>query len=199
MRYVSIDIETLGLYPDSCDVIEFGAVIDDLETPLDKLPRFHSYVTRPDNLYKGDAYAMSMHPVILRRIATREAGYTYTPWDLLSEVFDRWLDEQNMHDKIVVAGKNFMGFDMRFLRRLNFGKQVKISHRALDPGSMFFDPKIDKVPPSTDECYKRAGMDIPVAHTAVEDALGVVQLIRYFTKYRRFVFLSPPNLDKLDG
>ncbi len=32
MRYVSIDIETLGLDPTCCDIVEFGAVIDDLES-----------------------------------------------------------------------------------------------------------------------------------------------------------------------
>ena len=45
MKYVSIDIETTGLHEDECDIIEFGAVIDDLRVmaPISKLPVFHCY------------------------------------------------------------------------------------------------------------------------------------------------------------
>ena len=51
MIYVSIDIETTGVDPKIHDIVEFGAVIDDLANPqpLDKLPRFHA-------LFKKDNY-----------------------------------------------------------------------------------------------------------------------------------------------
>jgi oligoribonuclease (3'-5' exoribonuclease) len=181
MRYVSIDIETLGLDPFHDDVVEFAAVIDDFKTSLEKLPKYHCYVTRPDNNYCGNAYAMSMHPVILRRIATREAGFSYMPHDCLVEDFALWLADNGLNDKIVVAGKNFAAFDKPFLLRLGFGI-IKFCHRSLDPGSMYFDPKIDMVPPDTKECLIRAGITTEVAHTAYEDALDVVRLIRH--KYR---------------
>lgn len=178
MRYVSIDIETLGLDPDHCDVIEFAAVIDDFKTPLEALPKYHCYVTRPDKTYRGEPYAMSMHPIILRRIAELEMGFTYMPHDCLAEDFDLWLFQNRLKSKIVVAGKNFAAFDMRFLRPLGFGA-IKFCHRFLDPGSMYFDPEIDEVPPDTKECLRRAGITTEVAHTAYEDALDVVRLIRH--------------------
>lgn len=33
MRYCSIDIETTGLNPDTCDILQFAAVLDDLNDP----------------------------------------------------------------------------------------------------------------------------------------------------------------------
>lgn len=184
MRYASIDIETLGLDPDYCDVVEFGCVLDDLNNrkPLEELPRFHCYVTKPRDRYQGEVYAMYMHSKnkIFERIAKRVEGFSYVPFDLLDEVFAEWLVEQNCDEKIVIAGKNFQAFDMRFLRRLGFGTHTKLHHRTLDPGSMWFDPKVDlDTPPSLSDCLKRAGFeDKEVEHTAIEDALDVIKCIR---------------------
>jgi oligoribonuclease (3'-5' exoribonuclease) len=182
MRYASIDLETLGLDPDYCDVVEFGCVLDDLNElkPLQELPQFHCYVTKPRDRYQGEVYAMYMHSKskIFERIAKREEGYSYIPHDLVDEVFSEWLDEQGWEGKLVVAGKNFSAFDMRFLRRMGFGTHTKLHHRTLDPGSMYFNPKIDEVPPGLEDCLKRAGTEKSVDHTAVEDAMDVIRCIR---------------------
>jgi len=191
MQYVSIDIETLGLNPNTCDTIEFGAVLDTVDVdyvpPLERLPRFHCYLTKPNNVYQGEPYAMWMNASILKRIADREEGFSYVPGDLLDEVFAEWLDDHMVYEdalrkpkqKIVVAGKNFQAFDMRFLRRLGFGNRTRIHHRTLDPGSMFFDVKKDKVPPGLADCLERAGITKEVSHNAVEDAIDVIRCIRY--------------------
>ncbi len=79
--YVSIDIETTGLNPENCQVLEIGAVIDDGTTPIEDCPTFHCYVDH--GLILGEPFAVSMHSTILRRIATREQGYTYLqPWEV---------------------------------------------------------------------------------------------------------------------
>ena len=77
MQYVSIDIETTGLDEYTCDTIEFGAIIDNLnfQKPFDELPKFHAYVVLPR--YQGEPYALSMHAEIFRRIANREEPYEY--------------------------------------------------------------------------------------------------------------------------
>ena len=185
MRYVSIDIETLGLDPEWSDTIEFGAVIDNLTSPLEELPRFHCYITRPGNKYRGEPFAMAMHSKILMRIANREHGFIYTPHDLLDEVFASWLEEQGMLDKeddskksVSIAGKNFATFDLNFLKRLGFGQKTKYKHRIIDPGSMFLEADDPQVPGLKD-CMMRAGVDKEVEHTAVEDALDVIKCIRY--------------------
>jgi oligoribonuclease len=196
MRYVSIDIETLGTDPRFCDVIEFGAVIDDRTSPLDALPRFHTYVLPPERrvgrehhrFYRGQPFAMAMHKDKLERIASRDKGYDYADPGRLGEEFAHWLVKQGFQSKwdimdtveVVVAGKNFAGFDQRFLRHLpNFGCCVSIFRRIMDPCMMYFDPKADAKPPSLDDCLKRAGFDKTVDHTAVGDALDVVRVLRH--------------------
>jgi oligoribonuclease len=77
------------------------------------------------------------------------------------------------------AGKNFAGFDKKFLERLPRWKQVfSIRSRVLDPGILFVDWINDESIPSLDECKKRAGIEGVVTHNAVEDAMDVVMLLR---------------------
>ena len=64
MKYVSIDIETTGINKDFCDIIEFGAIIEDTENQksYDQSPKFHRYLKppRPEG-YRGELYAINMH------------------------------------------------------------------------------------------------------------------------------------------
>lgn len=197
MRYVSIDLETTGLDPDKDDIVEFGAVIDDLEhpKPVEQLPRFHAYVLphRVDPQYKhlapaaqvkharyhGDPYALSMHPTIFRRIAKREAGYNYYEPDVLLNFFNAWLSNHGLTEKIVFAGKNFASFDLQFLKKIPNWYIFDRNHRTFDPTPLFFKLGEDKVPPSMGVCLKRAGFPHDVVHTAVEDAISVIRLIRH--------------------
>ena len=123
---------------------------------------------------------MGMHSKILSRIANRDHGFTYTPYDLLDEVFASWLKTQGFEseEKIVIAGKNFAAFDLLFLKRIWFGNKVKYSHRFLDPGSMFVTAS-DNQPPSLKECLFRSGLDKEIDHTALADAVDVIKCIRY--------------------
>lgn len=191
MRYVSIDIETLGLDPDYCDTIEFGAVIEDTSRPrpIEELPTYHAYLTKPKDRYQGEVYAMYMHSKsgMFERIAKRTPGFNYIPHDMLGENFFGWLSQEGLGEigarkppaKITVAGKNFMAFDMRFLRRLpDFEKCIKIEHREMNPAMQYMLPT-DEKPPSLQTCLERAGINTEVKHTAVEDALDVIRLIRY--------------------
>lgn len=64
MRYVSIDIETTGINSDWCDIIEFGAIIEDTQSQksYSQAPKFHRYLKppRPEG-YRGETYAINMH------------------------------------------------------------------------------------------------------------------------------------------
>lgn len=179
MKYVSVDIETLGLDPDQCDIIEFGAVIDDMISPIEDLPTFHCYVIQEDNNYQGEPYAMSMHSKILKRIAEREKGYFYVPSDLLDESFADWLAlEVDPIEKVTLAGKNFASFDLPFLKNVKFGERSLYHHRILDVGSMYVTKKDQEIP-DLKECLRRAGIDKEINHTAVDDAIDVIRCVRY--------------------
>lgn len=185
MKYVSIDIETTGLDPFQSQILEIGAVIDlSSDVSTDKLPTFHCYIVH--DIIFGQAYALSMHPTILRRIATQEDGYTYLRAEEVAPAFDRFLAENYYEKKadgaidkrVNAAGKNFAGFDLQFLKQLpEWDDFIQIRHRVIDPAMLYWEPGDTRLP-DTKECKKRAGLDGDVAHTALEDAFDVVALIR---------------------
>jgi hypothetical protein len=201
LKYASIDLETTGLDEDECEIVEFGAVLDDLSRPLPlaQLPRFHCYVL-PNNgrTYKGDPYALSMHPTIFRRIATREESYLYLRPEQVAEHFAAFLEgccytygqefvdvtgpkeKKGKRDSLNAFGKNFGSFDRQFIKRKlpGFLKLIRMHHRTWDPGTAYCRAT-DKELPKTELCLERAGLKPVVAHTAVEDSLNVVQLVRH--------------------
>jgi hypothetical protein len=185
--YVSIDIETTGVDYEYCQILEFGAVIDDWVTPLDKLPRFHAYLIH--DRIQGEPFALAMNAEILRRLANRDkpecAQYTFVEPKHLAGMFSFWAASWKVGSSgqggksIIPAGKNFAGFDRPFLKRLpEWSERVNILHRCIDPAMIYWNPATDTEPPSTQECYNRAVVQKIVAHNAVDDAIGIIQLIR---------------------
>lgn len=191
MKYASIDLETTGLGPDTCEIVEIGVVLEDTANPrpVADLPSFHAYLLpgSATGCFKGEPYALSMHPAIFRRIATKEKGYQYLhPASVAAELAE-FLSEHGFEygqtpgaAKLTCTGKNFATFDLPFLRALpNWGLNIKTAHRVLDPGSMYARPD-DRTLPDTKECCRRAELtvDDAQAHAAVYDARMVVALVR---------------------
>lgn len=191
-RYCSLDIETTGLDPLQHNVIEFGAVLDDLAAPepLAELPVFHCYVLPAQVAgYRGDPYALSMNCDILRKISNRlsnECGDVFLYPDEVAPAFAAWCREHGLvsprdgSPSMLVAGKNVAGFDLPFLRaQLPGFSDIRFSQRVLDPAILYFNPICDARPPSLEVCLQRAGLNPEVPHTAVEDAKLVIQLLRH--------------------
>lgn len=179
MKYVSIDIETTGLNPATCQIIEFAAVVDDLrdQQPLEKLAKFQTYIHHP--FYQGEPYALAMHANIFKKLA-KFPDDDIIEADSLFAAFHNFLTgpgEFSPSAKVVVAGKNFANFDLKFLEKLP-NKFVKFHHRVLDPAMYFVDPMKDNEPPGGSVCLERARLSGEVAHTALEDALMVIKLMR---------------------
>lgn len=187
--YVSIDIETTGIDYEYCQVLDFGAVVDDWVTPVENLPRFHAYLIH--NKIVGEPKALAMNAKILDRIADRDkpecADFTFLEPDQLAGLFELWAKSHDAFGSggsgksLIPAGKNFQGFDRPFLKRVPRFGRVNMIHRCIDPAMLFWNPLTDAEPPSTKTCYERAGIQNEVAHTSVEDAIGIVKLIRAAT------------------
>jgi len=184
MRIVSVDIETTGLDRHVHDLVEFGAILDDLRNPqpLDSLPKFHCYFILEK--YTGSPFALSLHSVAFRRIADRTQGYTYISAMKFGHSFKQFLVKNGYeleHDMatITAAGKNFGAFDLPFLEeKSDLLKHVNIRHRILDPAVLFLT-KDDNLLPGTETCKARMCLPDKSAHTAIEDAMDVIKMVRY--------------------
>jgi oligoribonuclease (3'-5' exoribonuclease) len=191
MWTVSCDIETTGLDPSWCQILEIGAVIDNLEDqlPIEKLPKFHCYVVHDKII--GEPYALSMHAEVLKRIAKRDPGYFYYDISEVAEIFYQWLSKHypgcevgsiinrsQEIGKVNFAGKNFASFDLQFLEKVpHWDAWVKYHRRVLDP-TIWHLKKGDISMPDTKECLMRAGIKREISHTALQDSMDVVELLR---------------------
>ena len=181
MRYVSIDIETTGLNPERDQILEFGAVIGDTNKKYDiqSAIKFHKIILH--RRIVGDIFAVNMNKDIIQEIKEAfdepELNSKFCSIQYLEENFIEWL-KQNGFDttkNINAAGKNFAGFDQKFLEP--YFKNIKFSQRVLDPAILYFDSN-DKRLPDLKTCKARAGLNDNVSHRALDDALDVVLLLQ---------------------
>lgn len=194
-RYVSIDLETTGLDPDKCQVLEIGAVIEDWESPISELPSFQCFVRHEE--YRGESYALSMNQrifdILANTIVNPPSVYSLVKaahverhiYDIsdVSLRFAQWLNRNGFcNELIVVAGKNFASFDLQFLRRLlDFNEVIsRFHHRYIDPSMLYWNPVVDATPPSMRKCLEKAGIEDVLKHDAIDDACIVIKLIRHY-------------------
>jgi DNA polymerase III epsilon subunit-like protein len=199
MIYISIDIETTGLDWEKCQILEFGAVLEDTNNvlPLEDLPTYHAYIKHPGGNLFGNIFALNLNADIIEKLNNEKVyskQFTYLNVDELADDFLAWLNLQGIaidvkHSKsetiysakINVAGKNFNGFDRYFLDRVpGFSKKIKMRTRVIDPAVLYVDWNNDDALPSLDQCKERANIDGVVTHLAVEDALDVIKTMRKF-------------------
>jgi len=199
VKYVSIDIETTGLKADVNQMVEFGAVVEDMtapEVPVSELPSFRAIIVDEKNEYRISPFVMRMHVNLFAEMEKvdrdkldKEGWYENNDGSgtvivcypkMLAVRFAAWLQYWNCYSgskgKVVPAGKNFYGFDYRFIEPV-FNGAVTFHHRCLDP-VMYYLKATDRKPPDLQLCCERAGIQMTDYHTAVGDARMVVELIR---------------------
>lgn len=182
MRYVSLDLETTGLDPVTCQVLQIAMVLEDTEDqiPVNHLPRLNLYV-RHEKL-TGASFALAMNTTILKILSgTYVSSVPIFSQDGAVEKIQEWLRDIFGKKKITLAGKNVASFDLPFLTAMGVPNEI-FSHRYLDPGPMFFDPCEDDIPPNLKICLERAGYVGDVSHDALDDARDVIRCIRYATE-----------------
>ena len=109
MKYVSIDIETTGLDPETCQIIQIGAVIEDTENPVpvENLPSFKCLVEHPQ--YTGSPFALVMNRDILAQLGELERAnkeeraeirkqYNILPEGLVAKSLGLWLQANGLGD-----------------------------------------------------------------------------------------------------
>jgi oligoribonuclease len=115
MIYISIDIETSGLNPDSNHVLSIGAIIEDTtkKLPYEDLPKFNAVVLQHN--IQGSPRAITMNKEIIsmmgdylegtdevREILNNNSGYKFYTEDEVAKEFYYFLDEngfsQGLHN-----------------------------------------------------------------------------------------------------
>jgi hypothetical protein len=185
MLIASCDIETTGLDPSYCQVLEVGLILwetSDLTTPVAELPTFHCYVVHEQTV--GQPSALSMNKKVLGRIGSREPGFRYLKPEDVGHAIRKFADrlvpqEPSFTLTLKPTGFNFDSFDRQFLNLLpTFSDYVKFKHRSLAPATLYFDPFRDTDIPGSDEVFRRAGVKVRDRHTALGDAAAVIEVLR---------------------
>jgi len=177
--YVSIDIETTGLDPHTCQVLEIGAVIHDPAKPLLKCPTFRACIKHEE--ITGTPRALQMNARLLEEIA--DGGGEWE--DDAGERFYDWLKDHlpigHLTDNYIHAtGKNVGTFDLVFLNKISTWPTRLFHYRSLDVGSMYALP--DGIDAQEDLCHKAImSFSIPgKPHEALYDAFVSLALARNF-------------------
>ncbi len=203
MKVLYVDLETTGLDPETCQILQIGLLWDhDSTIPIDQLPQLE-FLVRHDS-YRGDPYALWLNATLLQQLSKPGVGVPIGDVALvLSDVMSSW--GITTKDRVNIGGKNIAGFDIPFLSKLpNFdrngwdewdsgtamvdgtlhsrhkwstGNRFQWRHRTVDPAMMYARPD-DDMPPNLDECLKRAGIEKKTVHTALDDCKLVCELVR---------------------
>lgn len=178
MKYISLDLETTGLDPDCCDILQIGMIYDDGVSPVKDLPRISIYNCKKS--YYCEPFAAAMNKVHFERICAKTPGHRYcsTPEELRQTV-EGFVSKFDMDGRLRLAGANIGMFDWQFIRVDGCFNGLKAAHRMLEIGSACLLPG-DLWIPSLPECCERNGIAVDPAscHDAVYDAELVVRCVR---------------------
>lgn len=200
MKYISIDIETTGLNPEKCQILQIGAIIEDTNNlvPYPDLPKFTCIIEHEE--YSGQPAALNMNSWLFEILSglerkTKDDRLEYRKKNnimqvgLVAKSLQMWLINNGLLPdsiggpvKITAAGKNFASFDKQFLQRLpGWGSAIQIRQRIIDPAVMLTNWKTDDALPNLNTCIKRLGLDGEVSHDALADAWDVIRVLRKAT------------------
>jgi oligoribonuclease len=200
LKYFSVDIETTGLDFENNQIIEFGAIFEDpsKQLPFSEIPKFKRII-RHDK-YIGQAIAIHMNARIFKILADYDMKKAsekelfakehniITPGQLMDDFLAfviQCYTEYGLNvpvGGINIAGKNFPGFDGRFIENLkrDYGMNgsLRFKHVVGDPATLYTDFYNDETFAGLQTCKDLAGINGIVSHDALEDAWDVVQVLR---------------------
>jgi len=208
MKYVSIDIETTGINREFCDMIEFGAILEDTnnQKSYEDCPKFHRYLKPPrEEGYQGELYALNMHgesgiikemnrlDMIQKKGHRTPDGENIYEYDESLKLISPRKLKHEFCDFLIAHGYEDIGHGFVDLGKVTVaGKNFfafdwyflaplfgeRVCRRAIDPSVWYWNHAEDERIPSTVECLGRAGMEATGVHTSLGDAWDIIRLTR---------------------
>jgi len=186
MRYVSIGIKTTGNNPETCQVVEVGAIIDDLQAiNFNHTRTFRFRFDR--NIYSGEPHVLVQLKDFFETIHSAFNDLDNDSYiggeDFFTEYFERWLYRYDLDPQsFTVTGLNFVNYVDPFLENLKgVGIDIQWDKQILDPGTLFAKSN-DSFIPDISQCMMRANLhikDIPYnPDNALFDAYIACALVR---------------------
>jgi oligoribonuclease (3'-5' exoribonuclease) len=171
MLITSFDLETTGLDPRKNNIIEIAAIVfdhEDIETPVEQLPTYHTAVKHEN--YCGSAFALAMNGGLLKRLAGGEGRDLYTALTLLRNFI-----EGSGNSRPHALGYNVASFDIQFLK----ANQCDLfHHRSIELGSLLSK---DGLPVNSKDVAKKL-FDREVTHNALQDARDAIEAYRVWKR-----------------
>jgi DNA polymerase III epsilon subunit-like protein len=185
-----IDIETTGLCPVECGVIEIGAVM--LSPTLEFIADWSVDVAYVPQVDRWELGAQDVHGVTPSEARSYDRVVCYSAVYRLLDFIETFSD----HKKIVFAGMNLAGFDLAFLKaiirrapvgwdsnRMQFLWDERISHRTIDLHAIMAAVTLAKGGDIsklyTDRIYEVLGMEAePTPHRALTGARMEAEALR---------------------
>ncbi|MDX1370988.1 MAG: exonuclease domain-containing protein [Nitrososphaeraceae archaeon] len=171
VKYLSIDIETGGLDPKEYSLLEVAMVYYNSDEPNSLYKHISHHIK--EDVYRISQYCLEMHTNnhLLETLAKNAVLYAHQAESL----FINFIEEHTKDEKFIVIGKNFGAFDYQWLKIYMPNLAKKLGYRFLDIGSLFLTSQ-DMEIPNSDECLKRAGRKHSINHTALSDAIDIMDL-----------------------
>jgi len=130
--YVAIDIETTGLDPETCEVLEIAMVADVRTLSVRDCPAIRLVIDSGDTVC-GQHKALAMNASLLAYI-DRGNGVEL---EIAMKQLNRWMSDNTSPGFCTALGKNVGSFDWQFLKRLKDFPAHRFEHRFMDVGSLY--------------------------------------------------------------
>ena len=130
--YIALDIETTGLDPETCQVLEIAMVADVRTRRVRDCPVFRETI-KLAGVIRGESFGLMLNSRLLGNISR---GRCVSPDHAMGKM-QTWLAAYSADKPYTLLGKNVGGFDWQFVKRFKGWPTHLFSHRFLDVGSLY--------------------------------------------------------------
>lgn len=129
MKYISIDIETTGLNPLTCNTLSIGAIIEDTNNPVpyEELPKFHVAILHEE--LQGSPFAINMNRDLIETIVQYQTakdqdekndlvqmtGMQFLKLEEITQAFYDFLYENGMVESNLIEGRHVRNVNGKML------------------------------------------------------------------------------------